>query len=74
MEPLQHLSNFWRALEMLLFDSEISLFQTWSANCVISSNASVNQPTTFTITNTKLYLPVVTLSIQEKVELLQQLK
>ena len=32
---------------------------TWSANCVMS-NAAANQATTFAITDTKVYVPVVT--------------
>ena len=40
-------------------------------NCVISSTTG---ETKFKITNTKLYVPVVTLSIQDNVKLLQQLK
>ena len=34
----------------------------------------VNQGTTFTITETKLYVPVVTLSTQYNAKLLEQLK
>ena len=59
---------------MLLFNFEVSLILTWSANCFIPCNAAANQTRTFVITNTKINVPVVTLSIQDKVELLQQLK
>ena len=45
---------------MPLINYEINLILTWSANCVIS-NSAVNQATTFAITDTKLYVPVVTL-------------
>ena len=38
---------------MPLINCEINLILTWSANCVIS-NATVNQATTFAITDTKL--------------------
>ena len=34
----------------------------------------INGATTFAITDTKLYVPVVTLSSQDKTKLLQQLK
>ena len=43
------------------------------SNCVIS-NASANQATTFAITDTKLYVPVVTLSLDNNAKLLEQLK
>ena len=42
---------------------------TWSGNCVISSNAAANQATVFSITNTKLYVSVVTLPTQENANL-----
>ena len=58
---------------MPLVDCEINLILTWSANCVISS-AAANQAITFAITNTKFYIPVITLSTQDNVKLLQQLK
>ena len=45
-----------------------------SANCVIVSTNVANQNATFTITDTKLYVPVVTLSTQNNAKLLQQLK
>ena len=42
-------------------------------NCVVSSAADY-QATTFPITDTKLYVPVVYLSTQDNAKLLQQLK
>ena len=44
-----------------------------SANFVMS-NANVNQARTFVIIDTRLYVPVVTLSIQDNGKLLKQLK
>ena len=38
------------------------------------SNAAANQAATFAVTDTKLYVPVVTLSTQDNAKLLQQLK
>ena len=46
---------------------------TWSANCVIVSTSIANQIETFAITDTKLYVPVVTLSTQDNAKLLEQL-
>ena len=73
MVPLKYLSNDWRTLEMPLINCEIYLILTWSVNCVVSS-APVGQATTFAITDTKLYTPLVTLSTQDNAKLLQQLK
>ena len=71
--PLKYLSKFWRTLEMTWINCEINLIPTWPANCVIS-NAATNQATTFAINDTKLYLPIITLSSQDNAKLLQQLK
>ena len=47
---------------------------TWSSTCVIVSTNIANQVAAFEITNTKLYVAVVSLSTQENAKLLQQLK
>ena len=47
---------------------------TWSANCVIIYTDIANQNPTFAITETTLYVPAVTLSIQDNSKLLPQLK
>ena len=57
--------------EMSLINCEVNLILTWSKDCVISSAAG---ETKFKITDTKLYVPVVTLSTQDNAKLLQQLK
>ena len=72
---LKYLSNFCRTLEMPLIRCEINLIFTWSAICVTSSGtAAANQAATFAITDTKLYVPVATLSIKDNSKLLQLLK
>ena len=73
MVPLKYSSNFWVTLEMSLINCEINLILTWSANCVISS-AAENQAIIFAISDTKLYVSVVTLSTQNNGKLLQQMK
>ena len=72
--PLKYLSNFWRTLEMPLINCEVNLILTWSSTCAIASVILANQAATFAITDTKLYVPVVTLSTQENTKFLQQLK
>ena len=74
MVPLKYLSNFWRTLEMPLINWEVNLILTWSSSCVLISTAIQNEAATFEITDTKLYVPVVTLSTQENTKFLQQLK
>ena len=56
---------------MPLFNCEVNLILTWSRDCVISSATGEIK---FKITETKLYIPVVTLSIQDNAKLLQELK
>ena len=70
MVPLKYLSNFRRTLEMPLINCEVELILTWSAGCdIIYTDVS-----TFTITGTNLYVPVVILSTQDNEKLLTQLK
>ena len=71
MVPLKYLSNFWRILEMPLINCEVNLILTWSSTCVITDT---NGAGTFAITDTKLYVPVVTLSKKENAKFLQKLK
>ena len=69
---------------MPLINCEVSLTLTWSENCVITSlerraitNTRIDtSPTsaTFKITDTKLYVPVVTLSTKDDNNFLEQLK
>ena len=59
MVSLKYISNLWRTLEMPLI--------------MVSTNAA-NQGTTFSITETKLYIPVGTSSTQDNAKLLQQFK
>ena len=61
MVSLKYLSNFWRSREMPLINCEINLILTWSANCVIVSTDVANQGATFSMTLTKLYVPLLTL-------------
>ena len=74
MVPLKYPSSFWRTLEIPLINSEINLILTWSSNCVVVSTNVANQNAIFEITDTKLYVPVVTLSTKDNSKLLQELK
>ena len=67
--PLKCLSNFSRTLEIPLINCEISLFSKWLSTCVIINSTVAIW---VVITDTKLYVSVVTLSIQDKAKLLQQ--
>ena len=82
--PLKYLGNFWRALNIPLISCEVSLELKWDKNCVITSLVQRdieggnrdNAPTgaTLTINDCKLRVPAVTLSQDDKIKLLTNLK
>ena len=87
--PLKHLSNFWRHLDIPLINCEVELILTWFKNCVLTDKSTreadynanpvvyeINNPedATFKITDVKLFVPVVTLSKENDIKLLEQLK
>ena len=55
---------------MPLNNCKIQLELNWSKDCVMSAIAD----TTFKITNTKLYVPIVTLSTKDNVKLIKLLE
>ena len=57
---------------MPLINCEVELILNWPANCVIIYTDVANQVSTFTITETNLYVSVLTLSTQDNVKLLRQ--
>ena len=56
---------------MSLINCEINFILTWSSTCVITNSTPAR---TFTITDTKCYVPVVTFSTQDNGKLLEKLK
>ena len=83
--PLKYLSNIWRILNIPLINFEVELILTWSKNCVLADmttrdaeggNPAIAAPVvlTFEITDTKLYVPVVTLSKENDTKLKEDLK
>ena len=82
--PLKYLGNFWRALNIPLISCEVSLELKWNKNCVITSLEQTdigggnrdNAPTgaTLAINDCKLYVPAVTLSKDDEIKLLTNLK
>ena len=87
--PLTHLSNFWRHLDIRLINCEVELILTWFKNCVpidkstreanydanpVVSEIDHPENEIFEITDVKLFVPVVTLSKENDIQLLEQLK
>ena len=59
--PLKYLSKFWRSLEMLLINCKVELSLKWYEEYLLT----VATTATFKITDAKLYVPIVTLSIED---------
>ena len=84
--PFKYLGNFWRALNMPLISCEVSLELKWNKNCVITSLerrelyapavGGDGAPTgaSLAINECKLSVPVVTLSKDDEIKLLTNLK
>ena len=67
--PLKYLSNFFRSLEMPLINCKIKLNLTWKKECVLATGAS---EAVFIINDTKLYVPVATLSKEDNKDFIEQ--
>ena len=63
---LKYLSNFGKTLKIPLTNCEINLMLNWSGITTNSTDAG-----SFTITNTKFYVAVVTLSTENNAKLLK---
>ena len=85
--PLKTLSNFWRSLNLPLITCEIELDLSWSKECIVSERSITsaiagNLPTparqttgaTFQINKAKFYVLVVTLSINDNIKFLENIK
>ena len=78
--PLKYLSNLFRSLEMPLINCKIHLELNWNNNWLMYGADTYaggdnynNREATFQITSAKLYVPVVTLSTKDNVNLTKQL-
>ena len=85
--PLKFLSNSRRTLDIPLISCDVEIILTWTKNCVLSDMTvratgnnndppAIVEPTglEFQITDTKLYVPVLTLSNENDIKLLEKLK
>ena len=85
--PLKHLSNFWKSLKFPLINCEVELIATWFKNHVLidkltrEANYAANpavyeidnpENAIFEVKDKKLYVPVVTLSKENDIKLLEQ--
>ena len=74
--PLKYLSNFFRSLDMPLINCKIKINLTWKKECVLSTldddAANPENNAVFVIGDTKLYVPVVTLSKEDNKDFIEQ--
>ena len=68
--PPKYFSHFRRSLEVPLINCKIDLLLKWYENCILSS---VGTDAHFAITDTKFYVPVGTLKIEDNAKLLKLL-
>ena len=67
--PLKYLSSFFRSLEMPLINCKIKLYLTWKKECVLSNQ---DGNAVFIINDTKLYVPVFTLSKEDNKDFIER--
>ena len=67
--PLKYLSNFFRSLEMPLINCKIKLNLTWKKECLLSTG---DGDAAFINNDTKLYVPVATLSKEDNKDFIEQ--
>ena len=63
--PLKYLSNFWKSLEMPFINCKVELSFNLYERCLLTAANTA----TFAITDAKLYVPIVTLSIEDNSKL-----
>ena len=63
--PLKYSSNFWRSLEMPLINCKVELSLKWHETCLLTATTTA----TFEITDAKLYIPIVTLTVEDNSKL-----
>ena len=76
----KYLCNFWRSLEMPLINCKVELKFRWTKHCVLAAAGTLNvngnndgNNIIFTIKDTKLYDPVVTLPARDNQKLSKRL-
>ena len=85
--PLKHLSNFWKSLNISLINCEVELILTWFKNCVLINKltreadydvdphvCNIYNPENATFKIKDQFVPVITLSKENDIKLLKQLK
>ena len=72
--PLKYLNKLWRSFDLSLINCEVELNLLWSRYCVLSEDDDSLNNATSQINSSKLYIPVVTLSIIDNITFSEILK
>ena len=72
--PIKCLSNSWTFLDLPLINCEIELDLSWTKDCVLIAQNNNITVVNFVITSTKLYVPVATLSSNDNIKFLENIK
>ena len=72
--PLKYLRNFRRSLDLPLINSEVERDLLWAKDFVLIEHLNNITCVDFKITSTKLYVPVITLSVYDNIKYLEKIK
>ena len=72
--PFKYLSNFWRSIHLPLIICKTELYLSWTKDCVLVEQNNNITGVSLVITGTKRYVPVVTLSINDNMKFLENMK
>ena len=72
--PLKYLSNFWRNLELPLIFCDVDLELRWRKDCILVHGDNNTTGVEFSIESAKLYVPAITLTNDDNVKFLDNLK
>ena len=61
---IKKISVYWRNLKIIFINCETSLAITCSAKFFVTDAVAVDQEPTFTMTDTKRYVPVITFKLK----------
>ena len=66
--------KYWRSLDFPLINCKIELDLSWTKDCVLIEQNNNITGVNFVTTSTKLYVPVVTLPINDNIKFLENIK
>ena len=72
--PLKYLiSNYWRFLDLPLIKCQLELDLSWTKDCVFIQHHDNIEWVNVMMTSARLYIPIVTLTINDKIKFLENM-